>query len=61
MNVVRVCVSLKKSNLKLLDGSKGIATRSAFLDYLIENALGEKQSSGGKYSGINTRLEIAHL
>lgn len=36
MNVVRVCISLKKKNLKLLDNFKGIATRSAYLDFLIE-------------------------
>jgi len=36
MNVVRVCVSLNKKNLQLLDDSKGLATRSAFLAHLIE-------------------------
>ena len=42
MNVIRVCVSLKKKNLKFLDDSKGIATRSAYLDFLIEKALMNK-------------------
>lgn len=39
MNVSRICVSLKKKNLKLLDDSKGIATRSAYLNFLIEKEL----------------------
>jgi len=39
MTSVRICVSLKKKNLKLLDNSKGIATRSAYLDFLIEKEL----------------------
>lgn len=42
MSTIRVCVSIKSKNLKLLDKSKGIATRSAYLDYLIEKSLAKK-------------------
>ena len=39
MSIVRVCISLNKKNLKLLDDSKGMATRSAYLAFLIEKEL----------------------
>ena len=43
MSKVRVCFSLKKENIKLLNESKGIATLSAYVDYLIEQNLSKKR------------------
>ena len=39
MTTVRICVSLKKETLDLLDKSKGIATRSAIIDLMITKSL----------------------
>lgn len=43
MAKIRVCFSLKESNVKLLNKSKGIATLSAYLDYLIEKSLCKRE------------------
>jgi len=43
MNKIRACFSLKPSSVKLLKDNSGIATSSAFLDYLIEKSLAKKE------------------
>ena len=52
MSTVRVCVSLKKESLENLDNfleSKlnGIASRSAYLDYLIDENLKKQKGKRG--------------
>lgn len=42
MNKVRTSFSLKPENVKLLNDAKGIASVSAYLDYLIERELSKK-------------------
>jgi len=45
-NKVSKCFTLKPENIRLLRENQGIATTSAYLDFLIEKSLAKKQSGG---------------
>jgi len=40
---VKISITVKEKNLNLVDGSRELATRSAFIDYLIEKTLAKKE------------------
>ena len=44
---ISMCFTLKPENIKLLKENQGIASKSAYLDFIIEKSLSKKQSSGG--------------